>query len=182
MSFTDDVWAALPTFIRDADTAGVLRTWLAGLTGQVQPTVDWLTSDTALNPTTCPSAMLPLVAALSGVDLTGVPAASARAFVAATSRDRGTTAAITARVAATLTGAQTVLITNPSLNTIAIQTYAAETPDVNLTIAVARAEVPAWAVLDISTTGGIDYATLSSRYATYSALGSMTYAQMSALT
>lgn len=186
MTLAADTWDALPAYVRAADEAGglILRTWLGALPDQVQPSIDWLTSGAALNPGTCPPVMVPFVAALAGVDLTGIPVANWRAFIASGSRARGSVAAVAARVAMTLTGAAQVTITNPSLNTIAVRTMAGDTPDTTATAAAARAELPAWVVLDFATVGGIDYATLTSRYSTYSALAATgyTYAQLSALT
>lgn len=174
MTLTDQAMGHLPRCVADPDD-GTLRTWLGGLLDQVQPTADLLAAPAVLgDPTTAPMGMLPWMAAVGGIDITGIRDAHLRAWM----RDRpaaarGSLAAIRARVTPTLQVSRWVGIECPYLGSphrIRVTTYAAETPDPAATAAAAAAEVPAWMVLTVRVIAGLTYDQLAAKYPTYDAM------------
>ena len=164
-------WASLPEYIRNADD-GTLWALVAAVCLPVKQLVDvLLDAATVSDPMSVPAARLPWLAAMSGVDLTGVPAASRREFIAsALARNRGNPDAIVQRVGLTLTGARRVFVECPYLGDpwqIRVRTYAAETPDPTTTAAAIRAEVPAWLQLTIQTAGGLTWDERKAKYGTF---------------
>lgn len=138
----DDLWETLPDYVPAADD-GTLAAYLNSAVAPVEPVVAALASGAGMvDPWTVPSDRLPWVAALAGVDLTGIPADQIRPFLAGStivstsvspfgavfvdtytgssiygsvvmSRFRGCRMAIQQRVAFTLTGAKTVQVECP---------------------------------------------------------------------
>lgn len=177
-----DAFSRLPAFMRAADD-GTVAGLMAVLGAPVQPLVELLTAPD-IDPDRVPFGRLPLVAALAGVDVDGVPDGDLRSWIG--DRDnyfRGNEQTVARRVGLTLTGSRTVVIEAPYLGDhwrVRVTTVTGETPDPSATQAAARAEVPAWLRLDYRHISGLTYAGLSGRYATYSALGAtgMTYGQL----
>ena len=165
----DLAYSYLPQYVRDADD-GTVCALLGAACLPVKPQVDVLRETTA-DPMTVPAARLPWVAAAGGVDLTSVPDADKRGFIASdTSRYRGNRAAIVQRVGLTLTGARRVFVECPYLGDparIRVRTYAAETPDPAATEAAIRAEVPAWLRLTIDTAAGMTWDQRKAKYGTF---------------
>jgi hypothetical protein len=165
----DLAYSYLPQYVRDADD-GTVYALLGAACAPVKALVDVLRETTA-DPMTVPAARLPWVAAAGGVDLTSVPDADKRAFIASdTSRYRGNRAAIVQRVGLTLTGARRVFVECPYLGDparIRVRTYAAETPDPTATAAAIRAEVPAWLRLTIDTAAGMTWDQRKAKYGTF---------------
>ncbi len=165
----DLAYSYLPGYVRAADD-GTVYALLGAVCLPVKPQVDVLRETTA-DPMTVPAARLPWVAAAGGVDLTSVPDADKRAFIASdTSRYRGNRAAIVQRVGLTLTGARRVFVECPYLGDparIRVRTYAAETPDPTATAAAIRAEVPAWLRLTIDTAAGMTWDQRKAKYGTF---------------
>lgn len=178
-----DALAACPEYIREADD-GTLAALFACVGAQVDPLREWLADPAAVvDPMTAPFDRLPWLAALSGVDIDGVPDGSLREFIANdTARHRGSEAAIRLRVGLTLTGSRSVLITAPytSAEHVLIQTLTSETPDAAAAQAAARAEVPAWMRLTHEVISGMTYNQLAARYPTYDAMKATgkTYSQL----
>lgn len=165
----DLAYSYLPGYVRAADD-GTVYVLLGAACLPVKPQVDVLRETTA-DPMTVPAARLPWVAAAGGVDLTSVPDADKRAFIASeTSRFRGNRSAIVQRVGLTLTGARRVFVECPYLGDparIRVRTYAAETPDPAATEAAIRAEVPAWLRLTIDTAAGMTWDQRKAKYGTF---------------
>lgn len=211
MSLLDDVWATLPTYVRDADEAGgyPLRTWLSALCDQAQPVIDLLDPDTISDPAVTPTNLLSWLAALGGIDISGVPADQVRTFLVTAqisdyyvdtytedytlgagvrvARARGSVEEIVTRVGLTLTGTKHVDVTCPYLgdpHSIRVSTWTTETPDPTETAAAAYREVPAWLDLTVAQLIGIEYVDLAARFPIYADLtytGS-TYSTLAALT
>ena len=169
------VWAQQPDYVRSADD-GTGFALLQAVCAQADQIVALLDDPaTWMDPTATPASQLPWVAALAGIDLTSVPDAAKRAFVASeTSRYRGSESAIRQRVGLTLTGSKSVVIVCPyggDPDAIAVTTFAVETPDEAATEAAIRAEIPAWMAADIVTdAAGQSYAGMASDYTTYGAM------------
>ena len=167
----DLAYSYLPGYVRAADD-GTVYALLGAACLPVKPQVDVLRDTAAAaDPMAAPAARLPWVAAAGGVDLTSVPDADKRAFIASeTSRYRGNRAAIVQRVGLTLTGARRVFVECPYLGDparIRVRTYAAETPDPTATAAAIRAEVPAWLRLTIDTAAGMTWDQRKAKYGTF---------------
>lgn len=184
-----EAFAALPGYVRDADAEGHLRRFVGALADQVAACDDLLQLRAdPMDPATCRPELLPLAAALAGVDLTGIPVAAYRAAIAdPVMVARGSVAAIVARVGWTLTGARTVVVTEGfggDPMALRVVTYVGETPDASATEAAARRTAPAWLTVTHDVLTGVDYAELGSRYATYGDLTATgtTYAELAALT
>ena len=169
-------WSYLPQYVRDADD-GTLRALVdsfgAPLSADVAVLQDYtVTSDEYVTP----FARISWLAAMAGVDLTGVADNRKRAIVADASwRFRGCVDAIRARVGETLTGAKDVEIVTNYLgdpDRISVTTFASQTPDAAATEAAIRAEIPAWMRATIVTNAaGQSYSNMAADYATY---GTMT--------
>lgn len=157
----------LPGFVVDADD-GTLYELLDCVCAQVDADVAALTSAGAwFDPAAAPADRLPLLAAIAGVDLAGVPPGGFRDRIADPRwRVRGAKDVLTERVRATLTGGQHVSVT-VTATTLTVHTFTSETPDVARTKAVAAAEAPAHLVVSVSTTAGMTYDELAAKYATY---------------
>jgi hypothetical protein len=160
----------LPEFVIDADD-GTLYELLDCICSQVGSSLAALRSSGSwFDPAVASPDRLPLLAAIAGVDLAGVPPSQVRQrIVDPRWRSRGAVDVLTERVRATLTGGQHVTVTTTA-TTLTIHTFTAETPDAALTAAVARAEAPAHLVVTVSTTAGMTYDELAARYPTYAAL------------
>lgn len=165
----DLAYSYLPGYVRAADD-GTVYALLGAVCAPVKALVDLLRETTA-DPMTVPAARLPWVAAAGGVDLTSVPDADKRAFIASeTSRFRGNRSAIVQRVGLTLTGARRVFVECPYLGDparIRVRTYATETSDPAATAAAIRAEVPAWLRLTIDTAAGMTWDQRKAKYGTF---------------
>lgn len=129
-SLTMSAWQMLPDYVRAADealsdphtTPGMLRRWLEALTSQADVALEAVDAfDPITNPqgrscaenaVTAPAPLLPFLAMVAGLlpDYAGLPADVLREVLSrpAQWRRRGSTKAIAASVAATLTGTQTV--------------------------------------------------------------------------
>lgn len=167
-TLTTGTWQALPDYIRAADDTltdphtdpGFLRRWLGALTAQadtVLACVDALdpitsTSGTscAQDPTTAPAELLPVLALVAGLwpDYAGLPADLLREVLARPPawRRRGSTKALTASIAATLTGTQTVQIDTAVGGDIwhmRVEVVEGEMPDRDATTAAILREKPA---------------------------------------
>jgi len=163
----------LPHYVRAADD-GTVAALLAAVGAPVQSLVELLIDPGAHgDPDRVPFARLGWLAAMAGVDLTVVPLAERRSFIASdASRYRGSPAAIRQRVGLTLTGARQVEIEFTSEYAVTVTTYASQTPEPTATEAAIRAEVPAWLGLTaVTDAAGQSYANLAADYATY---GTMT--------
>jgi hypothetical protein len=186
-----DAWDTLPAYMREADEREgyPLLTWLGGLCDLVQPTVDLLDMETTpADPAVTPSGMLSFFAALGGCDVSAIPGADLRGWIASqVGSARGSDAAVRARVGLTLTGTKWVQIECPYGGdpfAVRITTRTAQTPDTAATDAAAALEVPAWLTLTTATAAGLTYTELAARYSTYDALtaSGLTYDQLASLT
>lgn len=165
-------WDYLPQYVTDADD-GTLRAVLDALGAPVASAVSTL-QDAAYTADeyTTPFTRIGWLAAMAGVDLTGVADSRKRAIVADASwRFRGCVDAIRARVGETLTGAKDVEIVTNYLgdpDRISVTTFASQTPDPTATEAAIRAEIPAWMRATIVTNAaGQSYSNMAADYATY---------------
>ena len=182
----DLAWDYLPQYVKDDDD-GTLRALVDSLGAPVAGVAAVLqdyrvTSDETL----APFGRITWLAAMAGIDLTGVADDRKRIIVGDASwRYRGTLTAIRDRVGETLTGAKSVEITTNYLgdpDAIAVTTFASQTPDATATEAAIRAEIPAWMEATIVTNAaGQSYANLAADYATYATMTatSKTYGTLS---
>lgn len=171
----DAVWDNLPQYVRDADD-GTLRQFLTAITSPVDTITDLLALGGGMASWRCPPDRLHWLAAITGIDVAGVPDDKLRdtIFNPVLYRYRGTPDTVAARVRMTLTGAQTVEVVYPysgSVWRILVRTFTSETPDAAVTLAAIRREVPAWLRLTAETVAGQSYTNLAADYATY---GTMT--------
>jgi hypothetical protein len=128
----------------------------------------------------CPSEALGWLAQLVGVRLIpGASDAAHRERIQSTDGfRRGTRDALIGATVATLTGARTVYVTERDSTApapdnayyLTVQTYADQTPDQTKTLNAILAQKPAGIVLTYRVVTGQDYATVDSRFASYTAL------------
>lgn len=174
-TLTDLAFDYLPEYVR-SDDDGTLYGLLGAVCSQADRSVAWLSDPAAVaDPWQAAPSQLAWLAAVSGVDLTGVPNDNRRAFIAEPlTRNRGSLAALQYRVGQTLTGAKAVEVVCPYLgdvNRISVTTYASQTPDPAATTAAIRAEIPAWMKATIVTNAaGQPYSNMAADYATYAAM------------
>lgn len=174
-TLTDLAFDYLPEYVR-SDDDGTLYGLLGAVCSQADTSVAWLADPAAVaDPWQAAPSQLTWLAAVSGVDLTGVPNDNRRAFIASDiTRNRGSLAALQYRVGQTLTGAKSVEIVCPYLgdvNRISVTTYASQTPDPTATTAAILAEIPAWMRATIVTNAaGQSYSNMAADYATYGAM------------
>lgn len=167
-SLTTSTWALLPDYVRAADqqladphtAPGLLSRWLGALTSQadiVLEAVDALDPITnpqgrscAENAATAPASVLPFMAMVAGLfpDYAGLPADLLREVLArpAQWRRRGSSKAMAASVAATLTGTQTVEVethVGGDMWHMRVLVVEGEMPDLAATTAAALREKPA---------------------------------------
>lgn len=168
-ALTDAAMGYLPEYVREADD-GTLEALLDSACSQADVIVDWLSNpDDVADALVVPFNRIPWVAAIGGVDISRVPQAQQRAFIADdVTRYRGSEAAIRRRVGVTLTGAKSVEIVFTAATEVTVTTYASQTPDAAATTAAIRAEIPAWLLATIVTNAaGQSYSAMASDYATY---------------
>lgn len=171
-SLTDMAWGYLPAYVRAADTDQTLYRFLASVCMQADPVLALLdASDAWGDPWGVPSNRLGWLAALAGLDMTGVDREQWRAWIdSPTSRYRGSRAAIVARVGHTLTGAKRVIVECPydgSPWKIRVRTFSAETPDATATEDAIRAEVPSWLALTVDVASGMTWDERKTKYGTW---------------
>lgn len=170
----------LPEFIIDDDD-GTVYELLDSVCAQADASASLLMHPAeAFDPQTAPSASLPLLAAIAGVDLTGVAPEAIRARIADPRwRTRGSPEVLAERIRTTLTGGQHVTVEVHG-DHLQIHTFTSETPDPDLTKRVAAREAPAWLRVSVSTTAGMTYAELAAKYPTYGDLRrtGKTYAEL----
>lgn len=168
-------WGYLPGYVRSSDD-GTLRGLLDALGAPVAAATTVLQDPSfTADETVTPFTRLAWLAAMAGVDLTGVANDRRRAVIGDPSwRFRGCLDAIRARVGETLTGAKSVEIVCPylgSANRISVTTYASQTPDSAVTTAAIKAEIPAWMRATIVTNAaGQSYSNMAADYATYATM------------
>lgn len=165
-------WGFLPGYVREADdgtTRAVLDAWGSPVEALVQ-----LLADPGLwtDPERTPFERLPWLAAVSGVDLTGVPSSMWREWIAdPRNRFRGNLDTLVRRVALTLTGGRQVEVVCPYLGSpwrMYVGTLTSETPDEAATAAAINAEAPAWLRVTFEArSGGLTYDGLAARYPNY---------------
>jgi energy-converting hydrogenase Eha subunit B len=122
------------------------------------------------DPDLCPTWALPYLGQFVGVgNLVGVPDATARALIKSQPRHRrGTPRSIVQAAAATLTGTQTVVLTEFYLGDpyqLSAVTYTAETPDPSVTLAAMLANKPAGILLTYNVFAGWLISTMEATYA-----------------
>lgn len=119
------------------------------------------------DPAVAPTFMLPVLAAMSGIELApddfaDIPALRAR-IIARPVRRRGSPDAIIAEVRALLTGSQTVRMTeraDGNADLLRIETYAAESPDLDTVTAAARRRKAVGLLLEVLVIPGQTFANL----------------------
>lgn len=165
-------WGYLPGYVRSSDD-GTLRGLLDALGAPVAAATTVLQDPSfTADETVTPFTRLAWLAAMAGVDLTGVANDRRRAVIGDPSwRFRGCLDAIRKRVGETLTGARSVeIVTNygGDPDAISVTTFASQTPDATATAAAIRAEIPAWMAATIVTNAaGQSYSNMAADYATY---------------
>lgn len=167
-SLTRSAWDLLPDYVRAADErladphtdTGFLRRWLEALTSQADVAMDAVDAiDPVTNPTgrscaelpaTAPARLVPFLALVAGMlpDYDGVPVDLVRQMLAVPpgSRRRGSTGAMAASVALTLTGTQTVEVQSHvggDMWHMRVLVVEGEMPDLEATTAAALREKPA---------------------------------------
>lgn len=194
------VYSLLPDYVRDADVATdyTLLKWLSGGVDQAATVVDIIdatdpdTSPSGLceltSPALAPRAFLPWLAGLLGLNSDDYPTAQVRTALSQVSvlNQRGSVAAITARVQTFLTGAKSVTVTpyySGSVWQILVQSFTAETPDPTAAGLAAEAEAPAGVRVTYQSLAGITYAALDAKYTDYANMSAsgLTYGQLTAL-
>ena len=176
-SLGERAWSYLPRYVRSVDD-GTARLVLDSVGATVADSVDVLTRPSVqVDPAAAPFERLPWLAAMAGVDVSGVPDGSLRSWLADPDNYyRGNVETIRRRVGLTLTGARQVMIVCPHLGDpwrIFVRTLAAETPDPTATLAAIRAEVPAWLAITAEVdAAGLTYNALAALYPTYDAMTS----------
>ena len=174
-SLGERAWSYLPRYVRSVDD-GTARLVLDSVGATVADSVDVLTRPSVqVDPAATPFKRLPWLAAMAGVDISGVPDGSLRGWLADPDNYfRGNVETIRRRVGLTLTGARQVMIVCPHLGDpmrIFVRTLAAETPDPDATLAAIRAEVPAWLAITAEVdAAGVTYNALAALYPTYGAM------------
>ena len=176
-SLTRSAWDLLPDYVRAADErladphtdTGFLRRWLEALTCQADGAMDAVDAlDPVTNPTgrscaelpaTAPAPLVPFLALVAGMlpDYDGVPVDLVRQMLAVPpgTRRRGSTGAMAASVALTLTGSQTVEIqahVGGNMWHMRVLVVEGEMPDLEATTAAAMREKPAGVVLEVLAT------------------------------
>lgn len=174
-TLTDLAFDYLSEYVR-SDDDGTLYGLLGAVCSQADTSVAWLADPAAVvDPWAADASRLDWLAAIAGVDLTGVPDGNRREFIDSDlTRYRGNLDAIRYRVGQTLTGAKAVEIVCPYLGDplqISVTTYAAQTPDPAATTAAIRAEIPAWMKATIVTNAaGQSYSNMAADYADYATM------------
>ena len=158
----DLAYAYLPRYMRTADDGTVLSL-LRAAGAPVTDALRTLTEAAATaDPLTTPYDRLAWLAAIAGIDVSTIADEGAVRTAIGTQawRFRGCRSAIVLRVGQTLTGQRRVFVECPYLADplkIRVRTYAAETPDADVTEAAIRAEVPAWLALTVDVAAGMTW-------------------------
>lgn len=191
-SFAADLYGSLePLAGEDEANAWALATLCAAIGTMFQPAED-LARDTEEGPgwsavvdlQRCPDDWLPWLAQFVGVTVPlALSPAEQREVIASTAGFyRGTRAAMTGAIAATLTSTKTVEFRERqgSPYRLDVVTYIAETPDPALTARAALSQKPAGIVLTYAALPGATYTKIKAHFATYTALrsGYATYQAM----